>query len=51
MCLSEPKTCPGLRGEAILNRLWKLQERNEVVNTFILLFVEYTRIVFVSGGF
>ena len=39
-CLYEPKTCSGLRGEARLKGLRKLQEGNKVVNTLILLLIE-----------
>ena len=41
MCLYELKTCPGLRGEARQKGLQKLQKTNKVVNTCILLFIEY----------
>ena len=42
MCLHEPETSPGLRGEARLKGLPKVQERNKVINTFILLFIDLT---------
>ena len=40
MCLHEPQTSRGLRGEARVKGLLKLQERNKVINTFILLFID-----------